>query len=234
MSGISRIQKQKVSNEIVKEIKRLINENVFLPEQKLPSETELSNQFGVSRSSVREALSMLASANIIETRQGEGTYVRKVEIGNYIHPLALSIVTKKEQTIHLLEIRQIVESGSVELAAVRRDESDIKEIKKAILELEMKLELGEPERDADFNFHMAVASASKNPLLIQTMENLTQIMKQSIEYTYKEKSLEKRWQSLQEHKDIFTCIENRDPQGAVYALKQHLNSVLNVLVPLNK
>jgi GntR family transcriptional repressor for pyruvate dehydrogenase complex len=231
MSVINRIQKRKVSEEIVDEIKRLISEGVFLPDHKLPSETELSNRFGVGRSSIREALSMLAAAEIVETRQGEGTYVRKVDIGNYIHPLALSMVTEKQQTLHLLEMRQIVEAGIVELAAIRRDENDIKEMKKAILDLETKLKLGEPEMDADFNFHMAVASASKNPLLIQTIENLTQVMKQSIEYTYKEKNLERRWQSLQEHKNIFACIENKDPEGAVAALKQHLDNILDILIP---
>jgi GntR family transcriptional regulator, transcriptional repressor for pyruvate dehydrogenase complex len=228
MSGINRIQKRKISGEIVVEIKRLISDGVFLPEDKLPSETELSNQFGVGRSSVREALSMLAAAEIIETRQGEGTFVRKIQIGNYIPPLALSIVTEKQQTLHLLEMRQFVESGIVELASIRRDENDIKEIRKTLLDLEMKLELGEPEMEADFNFHMAVASASKNPLLIQTIENLAHVMKQSIEYAYKEKNLERRWQSLLEHKDIFFHIEKKDPQGAVSALKRHLGNILKL------
>jgi GntR family transcriptional repressor for pyruvate dehydrogenase complex len=177
---------------------------------------------------------MLASAEIVETRQGEGTYIRKVEIGNYIHLLALSLVTEREQTLNLLEMRKVVESGTVELAAIRRDETDIKKIKKAILDLEMKLELGEPEMEADFNFHLAIASASKNPLLIQTIENVTQVMKQSIEYAYKEKKLEKRWQSLQEHKDILACIENRDPQEAVLALNRHLDNVVISLHSLDK
>ncbi|WCK56443.1 FadR/GntR family transcriptional regulator [Aneurinibacillus sp. Ricciae_BoGa-3] len=225
MNRIARIQRRKISGEIVDEIKRLISEGVFSPDDKLPSETELCNQFGVGRSSVREALSMLAAAEIIETRQGEGTFVRKIQIGNYIHPLALSIVTEKQQTLHLLEMRRYVESGIVELAAIRRDQNDIKEIRKTLLDLEMKLQLGESEMEADFNFHMAVASASKNPLLIQTIENLAQVMKQSIEYAYKEKNLERRWQSLQEHKDIFSHIENQDSLGAVSALKRHLENI---------
>jgi GntR family transcriptional regulator, transcriptional repressor for pyruvate dehydrogenase complex len=230
MIEIHRIQKRKVSKDIVDEIKRLISDGVFLPDQKLPSETELSNRFGVGRSSLREALSMLAAAEIIETRQGEGTYVRKVDIGNFIHPLALSMVTEKEQTLNLLEMRKVVESGIVELAAIRRDESDIKKIKKSILDHETQLKLGEPEMEADFNFHMAIASASKNPLLIQTIQNVTQVMKQSIEYTYRDKTAEGRWQSLQEHKDLFTCIETRDPQGSAVALKLHLDNVLKQLV----
>lgn len=225
MSGIKRIEKRKVSGEIVAEIKRLISDGVFQPEEKLPSETELSNQFGVSRASVREALSMLAAAEILETRQGQGTFVRHVQVGNYIHPLALSIVTEEKQTLQLLEMRQVVEAGTVEFAAIRRNENDIKDIKQSVLDIEAQLESGESEMEADFNFHMAVAAASKNPLLIKSIENIAQVMRESLQFTYREKKQERRWEVLQEHKDILDCIQNKDPEGAILAMKWHLKSV---------
>ncbi|MFM1653912.1 FadR/GntR family transcriptional regulator [Brevibacillus sp. B_LB10_24] len=235
MLEINRIQKRKVSEEIVGEIKRLISKGVFLTDQKLPSETELAHQFGVSRSSIREALSMLASAEIIETRQGEGTYVRKVQIGDYIHPLVLSMVTEKEQALHLLEMRQIFEIGTVEIAAARRNENDLAELKQTILELEMQLKLGESGMEADFHFHRAIAEATKNPLLIQTMENLTHVMKQSLEYTHSHNvgNTERRWRVLKEHQEIFACIEKGDSHGAVAALKEHLENVRNKLKALD-
>jgi GntR family transcriptional repressor for pyruvate dehydrogenase complex len=236
MRKVKPIRRKKVSEEIVEEIKRLIEQGELPSDSKLPSEKELSDMFGVGRSSIHEALSMLAAARIIETRQGEGTFVRKVDLSDYIHPLALSIVAKKEQTLHLLETRKIIELGTVELAALRADQHDLKEMKKALLDFECQLEMGEDGVDADFAFHRAVAVASKNPILIQVIDNLSPVLKQSLNYTLYQNmgNLEKRRSVLQEHKEIFGSIEKRDAQGAVACMRQHLENVRKKLLELKE
>lgn len=237
MEGINRIQKRKISEEVVNEIKRLIQDGVFTSNTKLPPEKELGEMFGVGRSSIREALSMLAAADIVETRQGEGTFVRKIDLTDYIHPLVLSMVAEKKQTLHLLETRRIVELGTVELAAIRANESDFNEMKEALLDMEQQLKLGRTGMQADFAFHRAIAAASKNPVLIQVMENLSQLMKHSLEYTLRQntgKYAERRKLVLQEHQDIFANLEKRDPQGAVSAMQIHLEKVRQKLLSLDQ
>lgn len=228
MNGIQRIQKRKVSEEIVDEIKRLIQNGEFSSNCKLPPEKELSEMFGVGRSSIREALSMLASADIVETRQGEGTFVRKVGVSDYIHPLAISMIAEKQQTLHLLETRKIVELGIVEAAAIRADEEDFLNMKKAILDLERQLELGETGVEADLDFHKTIAVASKNPVLIQVLENLSEIMTESLEYTLRHNTgryAARRKLVVMEHKAIYECLVRRDQAGAVQAMKNHLENV---------
>ncbi len=237
MKGINRIHKRKISEEVVNEIKRLIQDGAIAPNTKLPPEKELSEMFGVGRSSIREALSMLAAADIVQTRQGEGTFVRKIDLADYIHPLVLSMVAEKKQTLHLLETRRIVELGTVELAAIRASESDFKEMKKTLLDFERQLKLGETGMQADFAFHRAIAMASKNPVLIQVMENLSQLMKQSLEYTLRQntgKYAERRKLVLLEHQDIFSKLEKRDPQGAVAAMEIHFEKVRQKLLSLDQ
>lgn len=236
MREVRRIKRKKVSEEVVDEIKRLIEKGVLAPDSKLPSEKELSDMFGVGRSSIREALSMLAAARIIETRQGEGTFVRRVDLTDYIHPLALSIVAKKEQTLHLLETRQIIELGTVELAALRADKKDLQTMKQILLDFEYQLEMGEVGEEADFAFHRAVAVASKNPILIQVFDNLSPVLKQSLNYTLYQNvgNVEKRRSVLQEHKEIFSCIKKRDAQGAVACMRQHLENVRQKLLALKE
>lgn len=233
MQSINRIQKRKVTNEIVDELKRLIQEGVFTSDSKLPPEKELSDMFGVGRSSVREALSMLSAAQIIETRQGEGTFVRKTGLGDYIHPLAVSMIVEKQETLNLLETRKIVETGTAELAALRADEHDLAVMRQTLQDLERQLAQGETGWLADFAFHRAVAEASKNPVLVQIIDNLSKIMKLSLEYTLSQntgKFAERRKLLLQEHKAIFACIEQKDPKGAAAAMQYHLEQVRKKLV----
>lgn len=237
MEGINRIEKRKISEEVVNEIKRLIQDGVFTSNTKLPPEKELAEMFGVGRSSIREALSMLAAADIVETRQGEGSFVRKIDLTDYIHPLVLSMVAEKKQTLHLLETRRIVELGTVELAAIRANQSDFNEMKEALLDMEQQLKLGRTGMQADFAFHRAIAAASKNPVLIQVMENLSQLMKHSLEYTLRQntgKYAERRKLVLQEHQDIFANLEKRDPKGAVSAMQIHLEKVRQKLLSLDQ
>jgi GntR family transcriptional regulator, transcriptional repressor for pyruvate dehydrogenase complex len=235
MPQINPIQKRKVSEEIASEIKRLIHERVFTPEERLPSELDLAGQFGVGRTSIREALSMLSSAGLIETRQGEGTFVKNVKIGDYIHPLALSVVTQKEQTLQLLEFRQIIELRAVELAALRRDESDITTIQQTINDLERQIVLGKSGMEADFAFHCAVAAASRNPLILQVMENLTHVMLQSLKYTHRqnEGNSVRQQRVLKEHLQIFKSIQESNPQGAIQALGIHLENVRQKILELD-
>lgn len=230
---VSKIKKGKISEVIANRIKQMIEEGEFSLNERLPTEKELCEIFGVGRSSIREALIILSSAEIIETKQGEGAFIRKTDLQSFIHPLALSMVSKREQVIHLMEIREMVEIGAVQLAAIRADKIDLLKMKKAMMDYELEYEDIKLRKEHDFTFHQTIAHATKNPILIKFMENISGLIVQSIEYSISQNKgiySERKQDVLVEHQSILDCIERKDQEEAKKAMKKHFKGIHDKLV----
>lgn len=194
---------------------------------KLPNEYQLAEQLKVSRSTVREAVRILVSRNILEVRQGSGTYVSEKR-GIHEDPLGFTLIKDTlKLTKDLFEIRYLLEPRVAELAALHASEEDIrelKELKEAIAEKVGKEDL--EHIDLDIRFHSVIARASGNV----AMNHLVPIINQSIslynDYYTTEESVE---EMLVSHEEIYQAIRAHNSSAASDATLLHITKIRNFL-----
>src|SRR5699024_1723152 len=210
------------------QLKDMIKNGRFPPNTTLPSEFELSELFNVSRSPVREALSVLSAVGIIETRQGGKTWVNNIDYANMVEKIQFEMMTENE-ILNLLEMRIIVESEAADLAAKRYNSQDLEQLEESLSNF--KEILSDDELigfEADFSFHKSIVRASHNPFLFQTVENLSFLHLKAIKYSLS-KNLGWNWKRKEvtkEHEQIYYAIKNRDPENAKHIVKNHLTNVI--------
>lgn len=164
------IERMLLHDMIVKEMKKFIKENNFQNGDKLPPQGELVGKFGVSRTSLREALRTLQALNIIEVINGKGMYVKSNSF--ILGPQNGDENSKKQHLVYVLDVRRSIELLAVELAIENATDEDIIEMEKNLRIMEEKAERGEPHPQYDKAFHYAIYKASKNPILISTIDYL--------------------------------------------------------------
>jgi GntR family transcriptional repressor for pyruvate dehydrogenase complex len=230
------IKTKRVYEQVVEQIKELMRQGELKPGDKLMSERELSDRLGVSRPSVREALSALDFLGILESRHGEGTFISEVSEQRLIEPLALFMAMDREASLELLEVRKMMESNAAELAAVRADKEDIKKMCKALelMEQDFKQKILGEENDAAF--HYSIAEATGNRTLVKIMnlvsDLLVQNMRTSRQYMFnKSDNAEKLY--LQ-HLNILNAIKDGDHKLAKQEMYNHLNFVEKELTTFDK
>jgi len=214
-------------------VSRLILENItggeWTPGTKLPSVVELSARFGVGRSTIREALSALKATGWLDIRHGGGTFVKKV-LPTEAAQGGTSPFQEADSILELLEVRQILESGTSALAAVRRTEEDLLSLNAILSNMEAAHKQNDTAtgEQADVAFHAAIAKASRNKLLIQLMDSLAQRFDETIGKTrelrfYQQKSTSERL--LDEHRAIYDAISVGDAEQATMLIREHLSKV---------
>lgn len=182
--------------------------------------------FGVSRTPVREALSILEASGMIKSTQGGGTVVQPVSITNLMEETTLEMVDVDE-VLQLLEVRMILESQTAALAAKRRSEEDLKQMEKALGEIRRAIETQEAiGHEQDILFHQAIVDASHNPVLKQTMVGISNLYYKAVRFSLKKNVgfYEKRKQVLEEHITIKEAVARRDSEAAREAMLIHLRN----------
>ncbi|MEP2280631.1 FadR/GntR family transcriptional regulator [Maribacter sp.] len=221
---LTRTENQEIHNEIIVQLRDLMNNKNLEPGDKLPSERMLSDKFGVSRSSVREAIQKLEFYGILISKPQSGTFV--ADIGQVaMNGMVNDILRLDEPDFKsLVETRILLELKTVRLAARRRTDDDLKLMKSALDAYRAKVENGEDAVQEDLLFHLAIARASGNStmntfMLIITPEILTNFEK----YHVCDKNMALR--GIQEHQDVFDAIKNQDPQLAKSKMKVHFKNL---------
>lgn len=227
------VKRRKIYEEIADQLLDKIKSGDLSPGDKLDSVQSLAEGFNVGRSAVREALSALRAMGLVEMRQGEGTYVKHYDSLTLSQSLSTGILMNREDIIELLEVRKILETGCVASAAVKRTEEELSGIEKALMEMEKALSHHQLGENADLQFHMAITAASHNRLLGDLMNQVSQLIIDSMRETrklslYSEAAiLEKLYK---EHKEIFVAIKDSDSEKAQQAMLHHLNEVERFLL----
>jgi GntR family transcriptional repressor for pyruvate dehydrogenase complex len=223
------IKKEKVHEIIIKQIKENIEKGELLPGDKLPSERELAQSLSVSRGVVRQAMSVLEAKGIIEIKQGIGVFLIKNERESMLKKLHSIFSETDIHLIELLELRQCIEGQAAAYAAERRNERDLFKIKQALDKLEAAVDKGDVAADEDFQFHMAVAEASHNSMMVQTLRLLSDAFIKSLYKARSEALLipGKSQSVVEEHYEIYEAIKNADPERARKALLLHLENTKN-------
>jgi GntR family transcriptional repressor for pyruvate dehydrogenase complex len=213
------------------QVARLISDEIlagrFKPGDRLPTERELAETFGVSRNVVREAIAKLRFEGAVEPRQGSSVFV----LGNKAH-LALRIDTEiwRDTRLfsNLFELRSILEVEAAGLAAARRTRSQLAEIKKALQEL--RLQALEYSVDADLEFHRAIARASDNAYVATFVNFISEHVRTSIAKANERIDGPTRARTNeQEHAAIYEAIKDKDVVRARKCMRQHIANAMERL-----
>ncbi|MFC0557917.1 FadR/GntR family transcriptional regulator [Halalkalibacter alkalisediminis] len=215
-------EQPKVYIEVIKQINNIINEDQLRSGDKLPSERELSDRLDVGRSSVREALRALELLDLIETRRGEGTYMKP--FGSYrLVEILLSFLLKDENDRKdLTETRRIVELEALKLACDRISDESIMKLDQLLNRAKEEWSHGDLPVEEDYLFHKTIVKACGNRLLLNLWISLVEYNKVAIE-----RSLQREGRmsaSLKEHEEIYQALKNRDRDQATLAMRRHLEN----------
>ncbi|MFJ8259230.1 FadR/GntR family transcriptional regulator [Peribacillus asahii] len=218
--------KEKISQIISRELLQMIEKGKYLPGEKLPTEMELASQFGVSRVPIREALSVLRASGVITSRQGGGSYVE--ESTNTALLQGIKVESNDVQSIKFLfEMRKAVEPEAAYLAAMRRTPEELEEMKLILHQLEKEsVEEGKSGIEADIDFHRSIVRATHNPIMIQTIENLSVLYEKVLSITLQPNTelAHKRRNVFREHQRIVEAIELEEPELARVQCSIHLRN----------
>lgn len=202
------INRESVVNIVVNKIKEKLLLGELKPGDRLPSENELSEKFGVGRPSIREAIKMLKALGVVEIRHGDGTYIADSINVNAIDPLIFSLILQRGKGIDLIELRRIFEVGYTKLAAEKLTEEDIEDIEKALKKHEDAVASGRLEElgEREIEFHYSILKATKNPLIIRIGSTILELFRPSIEKTSKIYAQ----RAINDHRRIFTALKEKD------------------------
>ena len=177
---LTRVRRAGVKDQVFEQLRDRILERTWVPGAKIPSENSLGVALGVSRVSIREALHMLASLGLLETRHGGGTYVREYTGDVFLNPLLPMLALDTPDILHVLEYRKIVEKGIVSLVVKRAGNAEIEDLEHALLAMKEHRNDARAFAQADLSFHLALAKATGNPVVIKVNAVITDILKVSM------------------------------------------------------
>jgi GntR family transcriptional repressor for pyruvate dehydrogenase complex len=227
--NVRQVKKAKVYHEIVAQLRELIAQGRIKPGDRLPPERELAELFRASRNSVRDALRVLEQMGLIESRQGDGTYVRSVSPEELTEPLALLLLQSRNQMRELWEVRRLLEPAVAEFAAARATEEELAEMASVLEAQRRKVEAGFLALEEDTAFHELIAQAARNTVILRVMDTLVDLLRQS-----RERSLQRGDRpvlSLRGHLRILDALRRRDPQAARAEMLQHLREMEEQALP---
>lgn len=224
--------KKKTAQLIVEKIEEFFLTGDLKPGSKLPSERDLASRFGVSRTSIREALQVLELNGAIIIRQGGGSYINTDEVRILSDQLASNIVEAENHLVlDMLELRRALEVESVSLAAKRATPENLAGIQQALKQMKESLYDAEKGIQADLYFHQRIVEASHNQLLINLVQSLAERMEDSIRTTrsYRFMDAGRYEDTFTEHQDIYDAVASGDAAKAKRLMEQHINQILQEL-----
>lgn len=202
-----------------------IQKGTFCVGDKLPSESELSSHFGVSRTVIREALSKLKYDGLLESKQGFGAWVARADKKRAFRLDGVDDTTDVEFK-HVYELRAIIEADAAFLAAKRRKPSHLDQMEKCLDAMADAIEKSADGTAPDMDFHNLVAEASNNPYLSELMVFLSDKLRVAIRKARDHTSLKPGLPLVvqKEHVEIFNGILSKDPEAARAAIMSHLTN----------
>lgn len=211
--------------QVVEWLEDLIKRGELQPGDQLLAERELAETLGVSRTSVRKALAKLDGMGIIEVTPRDGAYVRRRSLEEAAEPLTQVLFQERQQVAHLFEVRQLIETQAVRLAALRRDEADLQRLRELNRQFEAGLRHGDLASQTNTEFHLSIVKAAKNPVL-------TEIMSTVLTATIEVYAAARRQTLLQapnllrfveEHEQIIKAIAAQDAELAAALIARHID-----------
>lgn len=224
-----RIEAEKLSQSVVRQIELLILRGILKPGERLPSERELSERLGVSRPSLREAVADLQDRGLLAARAGAGIYVAEV-LGSAFSPALIRLFASHDEAVFdYISFRRDMEGLAAERAALYGSDTDLKVIDTIFRKMEAAHSKRNPsdEAELDAQFHLAIIEASHNVVMLHMMRSMYELLREGVFYNrqmmFKQRTT--RDLLLDHHRAINNALQARDPKAAREAIVTHLTYV---------
>lgn len=224
---INQLKKTTLSQDIVQQLMELIINGTISPGEKIPSEKELMELFGVGRSTLREATRALAALELIEVRVPEGTFVTESFGGFFTKHLALMSKISFDNIIELIEARVKYETDLAEMAAEKSTPADHQRLDNILLVMK-KANTNEEFLKTDLEFHTAIAEIARNSFMLQVMNILRDITKEWMFKVIESSSIQEK--AITHHMKIAKAIKENNKEEAGNAMLEHLTIVSELLL----
>lgn len=230
VDGATPVTGRSQTDVVIQAVKDMITAGVFPPGSRLPVEKELAARIGVSRGSLREGVRALAIMGVLETRQGDGTYVTSLNPDLLAAPMAFMVdLQRAGNAAHLQSVRRVLEAEAASRAALRMSAEDIAAAAAILDRVDELLAAGEPidhqaALDADLAFHGVIARASANPVLEALIEALSgRTFRARLWRAIVQNGVTRQTQA--EHRAILREIQAGEPERARIQMAAHLLGV---------
>lgn len=213
------LESRSLAEQAADKIEEMIIENRWKSGDKLPNEMDMVEKLGVGRGTIREAIKILESRNVVEIRRGKGTYVCD-NIGKVEDPLGFRFASdKKKLAEDLSDFRSMLEPQIAEIAAKKATDKDITELRKLCDEVNSMIVNGENYSERDIELHTKIASITGNSVVEQIIPLIAQGVSLYVDLTNHELA----GTAAVTHQKVVEAITNHDPEAAYAAMKAHMN-----------
>ena len=228
IADLKPVSRTSLSDGIVDQITHLITSGALKPGERIPSEKNLCQQFGVGRTSVREALRSLSGIGILESRAGDGTFVSANTDRCMERAFQWGLLLKGKALQDLVETRLMLEPHAAGLAATKAQPDNLAKLEAAICCMEESISNPERYLECDMGFHLEIARATQNGIIENLLSTIRAYLQAAIRETLqlsrgKDSSRRARL-SVDQHKKIFRAIKARKPLAARQAMTRHILS----------
>ena len=219
--------RERLYQEIVDQIQAQVQNGALVPGDRLPPERELAEQFGVSRTAVREAIKSLAEKGLVTVEVGRGTFVQALTSEHVVEAMALLLGDERGSLAALQAARELLEIPIARLAATNRSPVHVERLSELLRQMEIAQH--DPQRfiAADTDFHVELARATGNPVLEVLSQTIVALMrKQRMLLTEFEQEIPA---ALLSHRAILRAVTSRGANAAGKAMQEHLEHVSAVI-----
>ncbi|HVI96845.1 MAG TPA: FadR/GntR family transcriptional regulator [Anaeromyxobacter sp.] len=222
------VRKTRVFEDVARQIQRLIVDGVLKPGELLPPERQLAEQFGVSRTSVRDAIRTLELSGLVVARHGEGNVVADVSVETLVAPIATLLLRKRRLVAELLDVRRMLEPALAARAAMHATAGEIARLEEILRRQREKTARGESTVEEDSQFHYAIALAARNSVVRTLLDVLMDLLRET-----RSRSLQvpgRLERSLAGHRRVLDAIRRHDAAAAERAVRQHLDEIESIVM----
>jgi len=223
-SSLAQEEKKYTYTALIERIRAMIRNGELQPGSRLPPERKLAEMFGVSRTSLRQAFQALAERGIIESRQGDGTYLlTAIETPLSTDAIAKAISEQSGLLHEVVEFRRLIEPPLAALAARRISPEAIDRLKILVCDQQRALTVGRDADGFDAEFHQVLAESAGNRVIARVMSAIQSIVNESRSVWLQ--SDERRLASMEGHLRIIDALETRNAEAARSAMERHVAEI---------
>lgn len=217
--------KVRLADQVTSDLQAMIF-NKYSPGDRLPVENELAQLFSVSRITIREAISKLSTMGIIDVRQGDGTFVKRLSPASFMQPMLPMLALSDVDLADVFDVRLLIESRAAELAAERITEEEQKKLQNTFDIMEQAALSNEIRKynELDVQFHKEIAAISGNQVIAVICELITEMIRESIFYSCHIPS--HIMNSVIYHNRIYNAIKDHNAPLAAQMMREHLRGGL--------
>jgi len=222
---MKKLERKRLPDQIIEQIMSSVSKGKLKVGDKLPSEYVLVKQFGVGRSTLREAMGALSLMGVVNIKPGHGTKIVASPDRPLTKLLKWDVLKKQENVQELTEARIILEQAAIELAIERAGDKEIAELEHMLVELELVKKNRKKYHQADLSFHLAVAKASHNNVLLRFLSEMRPSILAWMERSTPSRTAQVNEISIKQHIAILEAIRAKDIKNAKLKIRQNIEFV---------